>query len=65
MRLHNKLQRKYILQASVELQGTHTRGMLVVDKRVWFPIESKNVEIVELVDIELVKQTMIRAMSWA
>ena len=31
----------------MELQGTHTRGMLVVDKRVWFPIESKNVEIVE------------------
>ena len=49
----------------MELQGTHTRGMLVVDKRVWFPIESKNVEIVESVDIELVKQTMIRAMSWS
>ena len=49
------------LQATVELQGTHTRGMLVVDKRYWFAIENKNVDIVESVDIERVKSLMKRA----
>ena len=51
------------MQATVELQGTHTRGMLVVDKRVWFPQEKKNVEIIESVDVDLVKQIMKRALG--
>ena len=45
----------------MELQGTHTRGMLVVDKRYWFAIEKKNVEIIESVDIERVKALMKEA----
>ena len=51
-------------QATVELQGTHTRGMLVVDKRYWLAIEKKmkkNVEIIESVDIEKVKLLMKRS----
>ena len=47
----------------MELQGTHTRGMLVVDKRVWFQLENKNVEIIESVDIELIKHMMKRALG--
>ena len=48
-------------QASVELQGTHTRGMLVVDKRYWFAIEKKNVEIINEVNVERVKELMKQA----
>ena len=42
----------------MELQGTHARGMMAVDKRYWLPIKEKNVEIVESVDIDLVKLLM-------
>ena len=49
------------LKGSVELQGTHTRGMLVVDKRYWFEIEKKNIEIINAVNVERVKELMKQA----
>ena len=37
--------------------------MLVLDKRVWCPIENKNVEMIDSVDIELVQKMMKRALG--
>ena len=51
------------MKATVELQETHTRGMLVLDKRVWCPNKNKNVEIIDSVDIELVQKIMKRALG--
>ena len=39
----------------MELQGAHTRGMMVVEKRNWLPMKEKNVEIINSVDIDFVK----------
>ena len=53
----------YELQATVELQGAKTRGMLAIDKRYWNEQKGhmkKNVEMIESVNIEKVKKIMKR-----
>ena len=47
----------------MELQGTNTRGMLVIDKRYWKDRKGHmkhNVEMIESINIEKVKKIMKR-----